>query len=503
MPGAARRKPVLVLLLALAVAGIAYAGSYRSIVGLWDTNASFSHGFLIVPLSLWLAWRRRAEVAAVPWRGSWIGVAAVAMVAAAWIVGSGAGVRGIEHLAAVALVPALVLALLGPAATRELAFPLGFLLFAVPVGHALVPGLMQVTADIATWALRLTGVPVHRSNMFISIPAGDFEVARACSGLNYFLTGLALGLLYAYFTYAGWAKRLACVAAFVAVPVFANGVRVYLTILAAHLTDMRYGPGEEHVLFGKVFFIVVVFAMFWIGRRWRDPAEAFARTASPPASDPPMRWAPAVLALVLLPAGPAALAGVTARVEAQLAIQEGRLGLPEATGGWSGPVDSSLAWRPLYTGYRSGRSGVYRAPDGAQVDVFVALYGVGTAGGSEMISYSNSLFAEERKVLADESRRRLALPDGRALELREQAVSDGTGRHLVWYWYMVGARHLTDPYAVKFAEARAFLTGDAVTERILTLSTPIDGREGERLSAFVQAHAACVAAGFDAGACPP
>ena len=68
------------------------------------------------------------------------------------------------------------------------------------------------------------------------------------------------------------------------------------------------------------------------------------------------------------------------------------------------------------------------------------------------------------------------------------------------------AQNLATPliaYFDKFAEARAFLTGDAVTERILTLSTPIDGREGERLSAFVQAHAACVAAGFDAGACPP
>ena len=49
MPGAARRKPVLVLLLALAVAGIAYAGSYRSIVG--ALNAACSSGESVSPRS--------------------------------------------------------------------------------------------------------------------------------------------------------------------------------------------------------------------------------------------------------------------------------------------------------------------------------------------------------------------------------------------------------------------------------------------------------------------
>lgn len=495
------RTPAIVLLAALVVAGAAYAASYASIVELWNTNASFSHGFLIVPICLWLAWRKRAELSCVPWQASWGGVVVVAGLVALWVVARGAGVRGVEDFAVVALVPGLVLALLGPAATRVLAFPLAFLLLAIPVGHVLVPTLMQFTADIATAALRVSGVPVHRTNMFISIPAGDFEVARACSGLNYFLTGLALGLLYAYLTYASWRKRLACVAAFIVLPVLANGLRVYLTILAAHLTDMRYGPGAEHVLFGKVFFIVVVFAMFWIGQRWRDPPEAFTRGSGAPVAPPAMRWVPAVLALLLLPAGPAAVAAVSARVATQLAVDEERLSLPAAGAGWFGPVASSLAWRPLYAGYRADRSGVYRGSDGAQVDVFVALYGIGTAGGGEMISFGNRIFEDERKVLADAARRRFDLPTGGRLVVNEQAVADSTGRHLVWHWFMVGTHDYTDPYQVKFAEARAFLTGDAVSERILTLSTPIDGGEQQRLAAFLEAHATCLAEGLDRRGC--
>ena len=64
--------------------------------------------------------------------------------------------------------------------------------------------------------------------------------------------------------------RNVCVLAAVLIPVLANGLRVYLTILASHLTNMRFGPGEEHITFGRIFFLVVIFAMLWIGRRWHD-----------------------------------------------------------------------------------------------------------------------------------------------------------------------------------------------------------------------------------------
>jgi len=493
------RWSVLVMAVVLPVA--VYWSNWRAIVELWNTNASFSHGFLIVPICLWLAWRKRAELSCVPWQASWVGGVVVAGLVALWVVARGAGVRGVEDFAVVAMVPAMVFALMGPAATRVLAFPLAFLLLAIPVGHALVPTLMQLTADVATAALRLTGVPVYRTNMYISIPAGAFEVARACSGLNYFLTGLALGLLYAYLTYASWQKRVACVAAFIAIPVLANGLRVYLTILAAHVTNMRYGPGAEHVLFGKVFFIVVVFGMLWVGQRWRDPGAAFASPPTAPFVPALVRRVPAVIALLLLPAGPAAVAAMTARAATQLNVEQDRLRLPVAATGWFGPVAGSLAWRPLYSGYRVDRSGVFRGGDGTEVDVFVALYGIGTVGGGEMISFGNRIFEGERRVLADAAQRRFDLPGGDRLVVNEQAVADSTGQHLVWHWFMVGSRHYTDPYQVKFAEALAFITGSAVTERIVTLSTPIDGRAQERLQAFLRAHARCIAAGFDAGAC--
>ncbi len=333
------------------------------IIEKWQSDAAFSHGFLIVPVSLWLIWRCAAGPGDVRFVPSWIGVVALLLCAALWMVGRGAGVLVIEQFGVVLMIPALVLALVGWQATKILLFPLMFLLFAVPFGRALVPYLMEATADVATVALRWTGVPLFRSNMYISIPSGEFEVARACSGLNYVITGLVLGVLYAYVSYQGWRKRALCVAAFVVVPIVANGVRVYFTILVSHLTEMRFGPGTEHVTFGRVFFVMVMLAMFWIGRRWHDVGTpAGGHVDSVPARDLRIAdWAPVPAAFLLLLLAPAYLSLSVADSAAGLA-DAGKLStLPPAASGWQGPVEDESAWRPSFQGAAVVRTGVYRS----------------------------------------------------------------------------------------------------------------------------------------------
>ncbi len=167
---------------------------------------TYSHGGLVVPISLWLLWRCRHEVA--PRTGRRADGACSGSCSRASS-GSSRGSRAswcVQQLAVVAMVSSVVLAVLGWPAYRQLAFPLAFLVFAVPFGRGLVPALMQVTADITATALKWTGVPVFRNGMLLSIPGGDFEVARACSGLNYLMTGVVLGTLYAYLTYTGLAQ---------------------------------------------------------------------------------------------------------------------------------------------------------------------------------------------------------------------------------------------------------------------------------------------------------
>lgn len=499
-----RRLLSTTLLLGIGMIGWGYRDTFASIVDKWLTDAAFSHGFLIPPISLWLAWRKRAALAAAPLLPSLLGVVAMLLCTLAWAVARGSGVLVVEQFAVVAMIPALVLAALGWPATRVLIVPLAFLLFMVPFGRGIVPVLMQATADVSTLLLQWTGVPVYRSHMHISIPSGSFEVARACSGLNYFTTSLVLGVIYAYVNYRGWLKRSACVAAFVVIPVILNSLRVYFTILVSHLTEMRFGPGAEHVTFGRIFFVVMMLALFWIGRRWHDeiPAAHVAPGGSARgAAAPWISWWPLPLACFIALTGPPFVATSVARASEHLADRERLASMPAAAAGWRGPLDATGRWRPLYLGGLVERQAMYETSNDPPVDVFVSVYGLGTSVGAEMISYSNVIFPEEHESLAMEQHRVVTMPDGTSLKMREVVAGYNESRRLVWHWYVVGEQSVVNPFAAKALEALAFVTRSAQSERIVAISTPLDDSAARRLEAFLQAHGRCVALGFPVEAC--
>jgi EpsI family protein len=267
---------------------------------------------------------------------------------------------------------------------------------------------------------------------------------------------------------------------------------------------MRFGPGDEHVWFGRAFFVLVVFVMFWVGRRWHDEDVPSGVNTAQGVAQPGLSmlgWLPAIGAWFALLAGPMYLNSILDGVEVRLDQERERLQLMHGRQGWNGPLAGANGWKPMYSGALVERSGVYRDAAGATVDAFVGVYSIGTSGGTEMISYNNRIFSDEHRILGSSRLRSVGVPGQAPLELREEALSQERDRRLVWYWFMVGDRRLTDSYSVKAYEALSMFVGGAVTERIVTLSTPIDGSEVSRLESFVASHANCVAAGFAYEAC--
>lgn len=497
---------LVALAVLLGLLALAHHETLRSIGSKWFTDMTYSHGGLVVPITIWLVWRCRKAVAEAPWLPSVWGVLALLVASLAWLVARAAGVLVVQQLAVVAMISALVLSVLGWQAYRRIAFPLAFLVFAVPFGRALVPSLMQVTADITATALKWTGVPVFRQGMLLSIPGGDFEVARACSGLNYLMTGIVLGTLFAYLTYTDWRKRIAFVAVTVAVLIVANGIRAYLTVAIAHWSDMRYGTGYDHIVFGRILFLTVILAVFWIGQRWRDRPDAGALPLpAMPSSEPAPRLANlVVVACVLLIAGtPWYLSVATARSSARRVPVESSVALPVGHGAWQGPRDAADSWRPMFSGAAIERATTYVDGSGRRVDLYVGVYELGGSGDGEMISYRNRLYPQEHRSLLAE--RAVAPPtdgDGGQLAARELVVPGMGGDRVVWYWFMIGEEVTASRNVAKALEALALISGQAGYARIVTLASPATDPEAARLlAAFVLDHGACVRSGFAPQTC--
>ncbi len=504
--GPSRSALVWLLVGSLGILLALYFDTYASIVAKWFSDAGFSHGVLVLPISLALIWRRRAVFADAEWRPDWLGLIALIACGGAWLLARGTGVLVVEQLAAVAMVPAVVLALVGRNATRTIMFPLLFLLFAVPFGQGAVPSLMRITADLTVTALHLSGVPVIRDGMMFSIPSGDFEVARACSGLNYLITGVALGMIYAYLTYASFWKRLAFTLAAIGLPILLNGFRAYVIIAVAHLTDMQWGAGKEHVLFGRVLFLLAMLLLFWIGQRWRDPIQNETSTnrlaATRSTESTGVKWRIVVVLSLFAIVAPYAVADSwSSNRHSNTAIIQ--IALPHLNASWRGPEIYEAAWRPHYSGAAQEVAGTYEHPVYGVVEVFAAVYLPSKFGGQEMISYRNRIVDTQTESLLPESLLDLSLGH-QQLSVREFLVPDGRSGRIVWQWYMVDEALLTGDFQVKWKEAISLVMGRPAIGRVLVLSAASEsGPEEARASllAFAKSNEACIRAGFATAKC--
>ncbi len=479
LPGRVWWWPLAALLVLLGVTLVLFQSTYASMVDTWTRSETFTHGFLIVPIVLFLVWLKRHELAALSPRPNRLALIPMAVLGLAWVMAELVDVTSVRQFAATLMIPAVVWLVLGTTVVRVLQFPLAYLLFAVPFGNFLVPPLMDFTADFTVYAVQLTGIPIYRDGLQFELPSGRWSVVEACSGVRYLIASVALGTLYAYIMYRSLRRRLAFVAVAIVAPIVANGLRAYMIVMIGHLSGMEYAAGVDHLIYGWIFFGVVIFLMFWIGTLWREddapvrPQPGDGRQALATASARLPRLAQATLLGVLV---------VTAAPAYSEWMNQRDLGAVTDLGngaflveGWALPQDDVVAaWGPGYRYARAERGGWVVRPsgEGSPVGAHVAYYREQHRYGS-MVGWDNTLAGRDRP---DWSQRRLgsvALGNGvRA----ERFLLRGPGRELLaWRLYWVGGALTTSPHEVKVREALQRLLGGRDDAALLVFYVESDG----------------------------
>lgn len=186
---------------------------------------------------------------------------------ASWLIGHVHGFVHLQQLAVVGMFPSLVWTVMGTEVVRALWFPLGFLVFAVPIGTFLEPWLQVFTANFIELGLRFADVPVQRQGYVLSIPSGLWEVAPDCGGLRYVLPGMALAYLYAALLFRDGLRRAAILILSFVLLIVANGLRAYTIVLADHV---GIASGADHRFYSYTIYGVTVLAMLWLGNVLRD-----------------------------------------------------------------------------------------------------------------------------------------------------------------------------------------------------------------------------------------
>jgi exosortase len=282
-----RRRLFVTVLLAVSF-GLLYRHVFAKLVHDWWNDDNYSHGFLIIPIALYLAWERRRAFADAPQRLSILGLVVVVGSIAVLLAGILGSELFLTRISILGTVTGSVLFLFGWQRLRVLAFPLAFLVLMIPlpaiIFNEIAFPLQLVASRVGEFALASVDIPVLREGNVLILANTSLEVAEACSGIRSLVSLLTLGIVFGYFAdRRGWVRGLIALSA-IPIAVITNGARVAGTGIAAH----RFGPGAAegflHEFSGWVVFVMafaMIIALQWLLVRLVPPPPEPAVAAVP------------------------------------------------------------------------------------------------------------------------------------------------------------------------------------------------------------------------------
>lgn len=489
------RQALSILFVLLAWVFFLYRDTATSIVTIWMRSETFTHGFMVPPIALWLIWRRRMAFAVMNPQPDLWGILFLAAAAFAWLIGELVAVNAPTQLAFVAMLVLMVPIILGRKISKTVMFPLCFLFFAVPFGEFAMPQFMVWTADFTVLALRGSGIPVYREGLQFVIPSGNWSVVEACSGIRYLIASVTVGTLFAYLNYQSLKRRVIFIGVSILVPVLANWLRAYIIVMLGHLSGNKLAAGVDHIIYGWLFFGVVIMIMFMIGARWAEPEkdvqsilhklpmDQTVRSSSP-------RWALTVTMVALLVTLPHIVrqqiirldAGVTPQMEAPAALAKG----------WAVSPDSIAQWKPAFESPSTQFNATYRA-DTRAAGVYLGYY--------RQQDYSRKLVSSENVLVKSKdtnwaqlaSVKREIVIAGRSISLRQTELRALAApgqiekdRILVWQVYWINGTWTSSDSLAKIFGAwhRLMGRGDDSAVLIVYANKGLDGEGVATLEEF-------------------
>ena len=241
----------------------------------WLLDANYSHGFLIIPISIFLFYRKRKELEFPASPSGW-GIIILLLGCIGIIFGTAASEYFTTRFSLVLIVSGLSLYYLGLNNFKKVWFAFFFLVFMIPIPaiiyySATLP--MQLFASkVTNNLLHLIGVSSVRHGNIIYLPQYTLEVAEACSGLRSLSTLLALGALYGYMTLSGIVRPV--ILFFLAIPIAiaANIIRLMFTAVGAYAVSTKLAEDFLHEISGMLVFVssLIILIIFGAILKWPE-----------------------------------------------------------------------------------------------------------------------------------------------------------------------------------------------------------------------------------------
>lgn len=253
-----------VLLLGLATLVLALLAAWPATFDLghnWIFNEAYSHGFVLVAAAAYLGWLNASassEASQPSWLYLPVGLGSLFIILIAHL----SELHVVAHYGYFGFLVALVLAVSGIGGLRRQFIPLCLVLLAIPipgyVQFALTSDLKLISSQLGGALLQLLNVPVYIQGNIIDLGSYRLHVADACSGLNYLVPLLAIGVMLAGFLKTTPWRRIAIVVLTIPLTIAMNVVRIAVAGLMVRHIGPETAEGFIHDFEGWMVFVATL-----------------------------------------------------------------------------------------------------------------------------------------------------------------------------------------------------------------------------------------------------
>jgi exosortase A len=471
---------------ALVIAGIIFVvwiiifhAGIISAARVWWVSEIYSHGFFILPITGYFIWRKKDQLAVLSPQPAYWAIFPLLFSSLIYILGVAGDISLFQHVGIFSILPLTIWLVYGTPIAKTILLPLVFILFSIPFGEEFIPLLQRVTADLSVWIVKLIDVPVFRNGLYIEIPNGRFIVAEACSGVRFFVGASVFGAIYAYVSYKSRMRQFVFFGISLIVPIIANSIRVSAIILIGYFSDMKYATGTDHIVYGWLFFAIVIILLITIGNLWADkPVSPNIVIAGENDQVKGVGWSNSRIA-VTVGISMIMYISVFAWSEYINITKQNFIQLAKMTKGTLQNVQDEY-WRPKFEDATESTYRIFNLENGNKVDYYSAYYKFNTPN-TELISSVNRIYDPDGWTLKQKNSENITVGNDNIKALAYLLAGGNREYRIIIFWYEIGNLKTDNKLFVKLHQSVDALLGEPGSARVIIFSTTFKEDEGDAI----------------------
>jgi len=457
---------------------------------IWE---DYNYGFIIPLVVLYILWEKRDQLQSVKGAYSYLGLGvALAGLGLFWI-GELGGELFMQYISLWLVISGLTWMHLGWHKFKIILFPIAFLLTMFPLPHfvtaAITLQLKLISSKLGVMALQAAGHTAYREGNVIDLGFTQLQVVDACSGLRYLIPLFVLSIIVSYFSKGAWWKKLLVIASTIPISLIINGGRIALAGLLFPVWGPRVVEGFFHDFSGWLIFMLSL-GILWV-EMWllnsivktdvRESGDApyggkESQPSAVPGDRPTLRYLSPhfAIATVLLTASLAM--GHTIEFREKVVIAKSLDQFPKEIRNWSGR-EQQMGPEILEALNLSDYTMIdFTNGQGNTISFYVAYYE--SQQKAESIHSPSTCLPAGGWVFDQTGNVRLPIPspDG-AMPVNRAVMQKGAERMLVYYWFPMRGRVLTNAIEMKLYNFWDALTRHRTDGALVRMITPVDENE--------------------------